>query len=345
MGQLVKAAAQVEVTPSVHASPGAPAIACKVFAPALPRGWKYRAPPTTGAGFAQWAPYYRVMLPYGGPTLTTTYVPLGEWNSYPYNPETQSFTPRTDANGELIGFWVTTTSYSGELYEDTLNFWYTDGIEHIAFDGWVGDGPPPGPVGATYIGRITRWPYVYEARFTKDSNGFMRALEAFDMPYTTTRLVHGIAAIIDDPGRPPRMAQRAVVETDHRIGWNAGADSEGELDGDVRVVFEPDIDGAGAVGFCVARDDASSYENLSHAFYFDNDPSTGRKRYSVVESGRRVSGYAEYNADVSFEIKREGAYGQVSYLYDGDVVMTSGAPLYSAVRVGTALYRAGDGVL
>lgn len=345
MGVLVKDAVRIEVHPYVPASPGAPAIACKVFAPALPRGWKYRAPPTTGADFAQWAPYYRVMLPYGGPTLTTTYVPLGEWASYPYNPETQSFSPRTDADGNLIGFWVTTTSYSGELYADTLNFWYTDGVEHINFDGWVGDGPPPGPVGATYIGRITRWPYVYEARFTKDSDGFMRALEAFDMPYTTTRLAHGIAAIIDDPGRPAAPAQRAVVETDQRIGWNAGADSLDELDGDVRVVFEPSIAAAGVVGLARTRDDLESVESIGHGFYFDSDPATGLRRFSVVESGRRRSDFYEYAPGVSFEIRREGVFGEVSYLYDGVVVMTSGVPLYNAVRAATVLYRAGDGVL
>ena len=345
MGALVKDAVRTEVRAYVPAAPGTPAIACKVYAPALPKGWKYRAPPATAADFAQWAPYYRVMLPYGGPTLTTVFIPLDDWSSYPYDPATQSFSPRTNAQGELIGFWVTTTSYAGELYADTLNFWYTDGVEHIVFDDWFGAGPPPGPAGATYIGRITRWPYVYSARFTKDSNGFMRALEAFDMPYTTTRLPHGLAAILNDPGRPPAPAQRAVYEADHRIGWNAGADSLDELDGDVRVVFEPNISAAGAVGLARARQDLESLESIGHGFYFDSDPATGLPRFSIIESGMRRSEFFPYEPGVSFEIRREGVFGQVTYLYDGGTVGISGVPLYNAVRTATVLYRAGDGVL
>lgn len=345
MAALVKDAVRTEVRPFVPASPGTPAIACKVYAPALPKGWKYRTPPATSAGFAQWAPYYRVMLPDGGPTLTTVFVPLADWDSYPYNPATQSFTPRTNAAGELIGFWVTTTSYAGELYADTLNYWYTDGVEHIVFDDWYGSGPPPGPTGGTYVGRITRWPHVYEARFTKDANGFMRALEAFDMPYTTTRLPHGLAAILDDPGRPAAPAQRAVYETDQRIGWNSGADSIAELDGDVRVVFEPFIAAAGMVGLARARAELEAVESISHGFYFDSDPETGSRRFSIVESGQRRSDFHAYEPGISFEIRREGPFGQVTYLYDGDVVGISGVPLYNAVRTATTLYRAGDGVL
>ena len=102
---------------------------------------------------------------------------------------------------------------------------------------------------------------------------------------------------------------------------------------------------AGAVGFTQERGDVGDPATLSHAFYFDNDPTTGRKRFCAVESGRRVSGYAEYDAVISFEIKRVGVYGEVTYHYDSNLIATSAVPLYGAVRVGTSLYRAGDGVL
>lgn len=346
MGLLVKDAVVTEVSERIPPQPAQPAIPLRIYGPALPIGWRYRTPPASGAGFAQWAPRYQATV--GASVTTTVFVAVEAWPSYPYNPATQSYSLRYDDKGMLLGYWVTTTAMTGSA-PDTVNYYAnTGGIELISFpeSETKSNGYPIGPVGSIHRGRFSYGPLLFYARFIKDAGGFMKNLDAFpEIAHSEARPAHGLFALIDVPGIPATPSVPAVMDVDQRIGWNAGADSDANLDGDVRVVFEPAIVGAGAVGFVQDRDDVGDPTTLSHAFYFDNDPSTGRKRFCAIESGRRVSGYAEYAAGLSFEIKRVGVYGEVTYRYDGNLIATSAAPLYGAVRVGTSLYRAGDGVL
>lgn len=349
MGQVVKDAVVTEIAARVPPIPAQPGIACKVYGPPLPKGWRYRAPPTNGADFAQWAPRYQATIPTSTPTVTITYAPFTGSMSIPYDPATQTVRLLTDGSGNPIKWEIRTTTYTGGTVPDTVNYYgLAAGMGAITFpaSSVAANGYPLGPSGSVHVGYVTIGGITYTARFTKDSNGFMQNLDAFAAgSYTQARPAHGLIAQIDVPAKPAVPAVAAVYDTDYRIGWNAGADSEDELDGDVHVVFEPAIVAAGAVGFTQERGDVGDPATLSHAFYFDNDPTTGRKRFCAIESGRRVSGYADYDAGISFEIKRLGVYGEVTYHYNSALIATSAAPLYGAVRVGTSLYRAGDGVL
>lgn len=347
MGQIVKDAVTTEVTPAVPAQAAQAAIPLRVYAPALPVGWRYRAPPNASSGFAQWAPRYQVMT--GTQSSTTAFVSVAEWASYPYDPATQTYVLRYDGSGTLLGYWVTTTTVTGPPVPDTINYYANHpDMRLVSFPESTTaiNGYPLGPAGSIHRGRIQVGPTYLYARFIKDNAGFMKNLDAFAaVPYSAARPAHGLFALADVPAQDATPEVPAVVDVDQRLGWNAGADSDTAIDGDVRVVFEPSIAGAGAVGFFNARSEVGDPATLTHAFYFDNDPTTGRKRFAVIEFGRRTSGFASYTAGTSFEIRREGVYGQVVYKYDGNLVETSAAPLYDAVRVGTALYRAGDGVL
>lgn len=349
MGQIVKDAVTTEVSTRIPARPAVAGIACKVYGPPLPVGWKYRTPPSAGADFAQWAARYQATLPSSTPTVTITYQPFTGSMSIAYNPATQTVRLLRDGDGNPIKWEVITTTYTSSTVPDTINYYANAaGMGTITFpaSSVASNGYPLGAAYSVHVGHLVIAGITYTARFTKDSGGFMRNLDAFAaIPYTEHREAHGLIAQIDVPSQPAVPAVPAVLETDYRIGWNAGADSGDELDGDVHVVFAPAIVGAGAVGFVQSRSDVGDPATLSHAFYFDNDPETGRKRFCVIESGRRTSGYAEYEAGNSFEIKRVGELGQVTYHYDSSLVATSGVPLFDPVRVGTSLYRAGDGVL
>lgn len=349
MGQIVKDVVVTEIAARVPPIPAQPAIACKVYGPPLPKGWRYRDPPATGSAFLQWACRYQATTPTSTPTVTTSYAPFTGSMTIPYNPSTQTVRLLTDGNGNPIKWEIRTTSYASGSVPDTVNYYSNAaGMGTITFPAsdtaW--NGYPLGPNGSVHVGQVKIGGITYTANFIKDSNGFMQNRDAFAaIPDTQARPAHGLIAQIDVPFKPAVPAVPAVYDTDYRVGWNAGADSYDVLDGDVHVVFEPAILAAGAVGFTQERGDVGDPATLSHAFYFDNDPTTGRKRFCAIESGRRVSGYTEYDAGIAFEIKRLGVYGEVTYHYDSNLIATSAAPLYGAVRVGTSLYRAGDGVL
>ncbi|MBW8776850.1 MAG: hypothetical protein JF596_18115 [Stenotrophomonas sp.] len=164
-----------------------------------------------------------------------------------------------------------------------------------------------------------------------------------DPPYCQTG---GPAMVTMMSGFPGRAAVAAVPQTeiiDRHEGWNAGANSFQVIDGDLHTVFQVDIAAAGAVGLAPARADVSRIDNMEHAIYFDTDPSDGTRRFALMESGRLVSPYSPYLVEDEFEIRR--AAGAVRFIHNGAELQRSLSLSYGPLRVGAALYRAGDTVL
>lgn len=355
MGQIVKDASTTLVSAYEPAKAAIPAQPFRLVGCDLPTGWAYRALPGSVGAFGSWAPYYEVTPPGSTSTTVVTFVAIGDWDAYPYNPATQTFSPRVDGDGNLLGFWVTTITSSGSPPSPRA-YPFPDGMVLVSFEDTGSGLYVWRPAGTRVRGTIFIGYQAWIATFQAGADGKMNQVSPWSyydedvLAYVvdTSFVVngrYGVSAREPVSGLPALPAKPAVYDTDYQIGWNAGAHSIDALDGDVRVVFEPSIVGAGAVGFVVSGEAVSDPASLSHAFYFDSDPATGRKRFCAIESGRRVSGHAEYDAGLSFEIKRVGVYGEVTYHYDGNLTATSAAPLYGTVRVGTSLYRAGDGVL
>lgn len=355
MGRLVKDASTTLVSAYEPAKAAIPAQPFLLVGCDLPKGWAYRALPGSVSAFGSWAPYYEVTPPGSTSTTVVTFVAIGDWDSYPYNPATQTFSLRVDGDGNLLGFWVTTTTRSGSPSPPRA-YPFPDGMVLVSFEDTGSGIYSWRPAGTRVRGTIFIGYQAWIAEFQAASDGKMMQTtpwsyyDADVLAYVVdTGFVvngrYGTSARGPIAGIPAVPAKSAVYETDYHIGWNAGARSIDVLDGDIRVVFEPAIVAAGAVGYAVAGQDIGNPASLSHAFYFDSDPETGLSRACVMEEGRRRSAYFSYAPGELFEITRTGAIGEVTYLFNGTPFQASATPLYGPQQVGTALYRAGDGVL
>lgn len=347
MGAIVKDAVTTEVTPAKPATPAAAAIAIEVYAPPLPVGRAYHQAPSAAA-WPQWVPSYQVRVPQTTPTVTSVFVPVPPGGGgISYDPATQTITPQY-ASGALTGWWVTTTTTATVYVNDTVNYYANPANVHtITFpdSAKASNGYPLGPNGSTHRGLLTIGGASYSIRFTKDANGYMKNLDPFPaIAYGSPRPAYGIFARIAVPAVPFVPGTPAVVNVDDRAGWNAGAQSIGVLNGDVHCVFQPAVAVAGAIGFLRDAANPVPVASVSHGFYFDNDPATGDKRFSIIENGVRKSAPDSYTTATDFELRRVGA-GVVTYKYNGATIYTSIIPLFGATAIGTTLFRAGDGVL
>lgn len=140
------------------------------------------------------------------------------------------------------------------------------------------------------------------------------------------------------PGTPARPSTTRNVPD---IGWNAGANSVKELDGNLRLSFtQPQVQGA-VVGLTNTRDNPASYERITHGFLFGTD-AVGRAVFRVVEAGRALTQFAPYTLGDVFHIRRVDGY--VAYHRNSDVVLLSGVPSAGTVMAACSLYASGDAV-
>lgn len=147
----------------------------------------------------------------------------------------------------------------------------------------------------------------------------------------------------------------AKYRSDPQIGWNAGAVSLDDFDGDLHVTFQSSIAVGGAVGFLTSAraaelDDAGDPPQLADllfAWYFDTDGNAD-PRARIMENGKIVAtlgGYDPGEDGTTFEIRR--VRGRMSYWTQDGV--DAPVEVYVSKRtgsgdwnVGSALYAGGD---
>lgn len=123
------------------------------------------------------------------------------------------------------------------------------------------------------------------------------------------------------------------------LGWNAGANSIIELDGDLHVVFYVPDQCAGIVlGFKQSRSFQVQPELITHGFWLS--PVSGRLHGYVVERGVRKTPATLRQATDKFEIQRRA--GTISYFVNDTRIYTSAQQLFGPVLVNACLYATGD---
>lgn len=149
------------------------------------------------------------------------------------------------------------------------------------------------------------------------------------------------------PYIPPTPGESAHLEVSNVIGWNAGASSVLELNGDLHVVFSVKRPVLGIVlGFRLpARTPLGLNvrpEFIQHGLYFTMV--SGLPFFAVREYGAQVGSNMSWTDENDvFEIRRES--GLVSYLKNSAFVYRSLVPSSGAVMVNACLYGSGDAVL
>lgn len=138
------------------------------------------------------------------------------------------------------------------------------------------------------------------------------------------------------PGTP------ASVHVSENYGWNSGANSADEYDGDVGLEFSGQPSAVGAVvGLTPTRSDVGSKDRMTHAFYF-HQTGGGSPRYRVIENGVAVTAPQPYNVNDLFSIQRVN--GRVSYRVGGTLIHQSRRTSEGPVSAGCAVYAAQDKV-
>lgn len=133
----------------------------------------------------------------------------------------------------------------------------------------------------------------------------------------------------------------AYVTYEDSAGWNAGANSVDQLDGDVELVFtQPPATGV-VIGFTQSRDDPADRDRITHGFYFHRNLA-GSPVAQVIESGVTKSDELPHTSSIEWRVQRAG--GVVRYLADGEVVCQSLIPSDGELSVGCALYASTDAV-
>lgn len=138
--------------------------------------------------------------------------------------------------------------------------------------------------------------------------------------------------------QPAVPAVPARWETRPNIGWDAGANSVQTHSGDCEAKWTMGMVVGAHIGLTDDREDVTSPERLSHAFYFHQR--AGVPQFRVVESGSARSSDRPYTPGDEFAIRR--ARGVVSYWYNGEKLQDSFETSEGEVSVGCAIYMSGD---
>lgn len=146
------------------------------------------------------------------------------------------------------------------------------------------------------------------------------------------------------PTIPPVPGIPARLEVADDYGWNSGANSLDEVEGDFELRFD-EMEG-GAIGAVIGvmpaiRENQGDYTRVTHGFYFTKTAS-GSNQVSIIESGRVVFGPIPYSPAAIFSLQRVGA--AVLYLIDGVPRHTSARPLAGTAMAATSLYATTDAV-
>lgn len=124
------------------------------------------------------------------------------------------------------------------------------------------------------------------------------------------------------------------------LGWNAGANSITELDGNLHTVFTmPAVAGA-VIGLRSGRARQTMPELIEHGLYFNS--AAGVHLVHVVERGLGATGTITRALGDSFEIRRVD--GQVTYWRNGKLLYRSTSRSTGVKVVTACLYASGDNV-
>lgn len=143
------------------------------------------------------------------------------------------------------------------------------------------------------------------------------------------------------PAVPPTPASPAYFADDTTEGWDAGAHSETQLDGDVRLTFDVNESIAVVCGLTPAGTAPGvAPERATHGFYVTRV--RGVLSLHVWESGRIMLGPAPVGVGAVLDVIRRGT--SVVYRVNGSVVYTSRVPSSGTVKVAASLYGPEDTV-
>lgn len=140
------------------------------------------------------------------------------------------------------------------------------------------------------------------------------------------------------PGVPAVPAHYVAADV---LGWNAGANTIDELDGDVHVVTPMPAPTLGCLlGFKASRNGQTIPALIAHGLYFTTVSGVGF--VTVMEYGAPKAPAAEYADGDVFEIRRVAS--RVTY-WHGDTLLYASTQLSSGtVLVNACLYAAEDRV-
>lgn len=143
---------------------------------------------------------------------------------------------------------------------------------------------------------------------------------------------------IISPEVPAVAPVPAYVRTTPVLGWNAGANSIDQLDGDVFTKFTVPAGVTGLyMGLKGARAKPTLPSLITHALYFERGV---QDQFRVVEGGVTKTALVARGADDWFEIRRVA--GAVTYWRNRALVYTSATPSSGPVLVNACLYASGD---
>lgn len=135
----------------------------------------------------------------------------------------------------------------------------------------------------------------------------------------------------------PAVPGHITYNVDH--GWDAGANSVQELDGDLRLILNPDFIALGAmIGFRTGRADVTNIARIEHGVYVQT--ATGVVGVSVVERGRTVTPAKAMQKTDVIEVRREN--GTVTVRVNDVVWYMSATRSVGPKVVGGCLYSSGD---
>jgi len=143
----------------------------------------------------------------------------------------------------------------------------------------------------------------------------------------------------EQPFVPGKAAVPGRYRTYGLFGWDAGANSEKQLDGDVEVKLNMAPCVGVVVGLTQFRDGVGNVERISHGFYFHQGAS-GSFQAAVIEAGRLRSEILPVVAADVWAIRRRA--GRVQYVLNNSVVAVSDVESIGVVSVGGCLYASGD---
>lgn len=165
-----------------------------------------------------------------------------------------------------------------------------------------------------------------------------------DPPYFVTAPTGMRAAsLVNFPGAPAVEAVPAKVEYKKGYGWDAGANSIAELDGNLYTEFPGPVAAGAYVGFFEGGSRQSAdYNALVAAFRFTTTP-TGPKW--TIKDGERSVSISDVSYTTSDKFRIERSNGIMIFLLNGVEVYRSKRASIGPLRVGTTLYASGDKVL
>lgn len=143
------------------------------------------------------------------------------------------------------------------------------------------------------------------------------------------------------PAQPEVPPVPARVDVTPSSGWNAGANSVKELDGDVVLRFKQPRAVGVVLGLTTTPESVPAPERVSHGWYF-YQTSNGAPRCRVYEAGRVL--LDEQIHDPAAEYRVERVSGTVSYWVDDEQMLVSTVASVGPIHAATSLFTTGDEV-